>query len=60
MVEKSDGTIFLKPTQLVVTWPDGRRENFPLTKPVTTIGRGETNDIPAPTSFSTTLSSIAV
>jgi ABC-type multidrug transport system ATPase subunit len=51
MVEKSDGTLFLKPTQLIVIWPDGRRERLTLTKPVTTIGRSEDSDLPIPVSF---------
>ena len=51
MAGESPGTLFLKPTQLQITWPDGRQETYPLTKPVTLIGRSGGNDLDLPDEF---------
>jgi ABC transport system ATP-binding/permease protein len=46
------GTLFLKPTQLIVTLPDGKHQTIPLLAEVVRIGRGsENNDIPLPNEF---------
>lgn len=46
------GTLFLKRTQLVVTWPDGRHQNITIFNDVTRIGRGtEENDIAVPLEY---------
>lgn len=45
-------TVFLRQSRLVLTWPDGTEQAFPLTKDVTRIGRGaEGNDIQVPLLF---------
>ena len=45
------GTLFLKHTQVIVHWADGRQEVFRLGE-VTRIGRGKNgNDIPIPDIF---------
>lgn len=51
MEDKSSQTLFLKPTLLEITWPDGKEETYPLTKPATLIGRGKGNDIQIPVEF---------
>jgi pSer/pThr/pTyr-binding forkhead associated (FHA) protein/ABC-type sulfate/molybdate transport systems ATPase subunit len=44
--------MFIRQTQLVVTWPNGTEQKIPLTKDVTHIGRGaEGNDIQVPILF---------
>jgi ABC transport system ATP-binding/permease protein len=46
------GTLFLKRTQVTVTWPDGRQENIPLAKNVVRIGRGmENNEVAVQENF---------
>jgi ABC-type multidrug transport system ATPase subunit len=44
------GTLFIKRTQLTITWPDGSRESFELGD-VTRIGRGPENSIAIPSQF---------
>ena len=46
------GTIFLKPTQLILTLPDGKQQRIPLLAEVVRIGRDtENNDVPLPKEF---------
>jgi ABC-type multidrug transport system ATPase subunit/pSer/pThr/pTyr-binding forkhead associated (FHA) protein len=46
------GTLLLKHSQIVVHWPDGRTENFPLVDEKMRIGRGKVgNDIAIPDVF---------
>src|SRR5215467_7176853 len=43
------GTLFLKPTQLILNLPDGQQQVIPLLNEIVRIGRGaENNDIPLP------------
>ncbi|MCP4140498.1 MAG: FHA domain-containing protein [Chloroflexi bacterium] len=51
MVNKNKGTLFLKHTQLIITFPDGKVEKLPLINAVTRIGRGEDNEFALPSSF---------
>lgn len=52
MSDATKGTLFLKRTQIVITFPDGRRETHPLLGKSTRIGRGsENNDIVIPPEF---------
>ena len=52
MTDLIKSTLFLKPTQLILTMPDGERQVIPLLKEVVRIGRGtENNDIPLPQEF---------
>jgi ABC transport system ATP-binding/permease protein len=45
-------TVFLRQSRLVLTWPDGTEQAFPLTKDITCIGRGaEGNDVQVPLLF---------
>src|ERR1051325_2431758 len=44
MPDNSTGTLFLKPTQLIITLPDGQRQVFPLLADVVRIGRGDENN----------------
>src|ERR1043165_5100121 len=49
MTDPIKSTLFLKPTQLTLTLPDGGRQAVPLLAEVMRIGRGaENNDIPLP------------
>ncbi len=45
------GTLFLKRTQLIFTFPDGKEEKFPLGKKLTRVGRGTSNDFVIPAEF---------
>ena len=47
---KRNETLFMKRTQITLTWPDGSQQVFPLTD-VTSIGRGPDNLIPIPEQF---------
>jgi ABC-type multidrug transport system ATPase subunit/pSer/pThr/pTyr-binding forkhead associated (FHA) protein len=51
MSNDQKGTVYLKHTQLLITWPDGREQNLPLINEVTRIGRGESNDMGIPQEF---------
>lgn len=52
MPDDIKGTLFLKPTQLIMTLPDGTRQVTPLLAEVVRIGRGpENNDIALPNEF---------
>ena len=51
MTENQKGTVFLKQTQLVVTWPDSRQQRYPLVNDITRIGRGTLNDVRIPEEF---------
>jgi len=52
MSDSSKGTLFLKRTQIVITFPDGRQEVHPLLGKSIRIGRGsENNDIAIPKEF---------
>jgi pSer/pThr/pTyr-binding forkhead associated (FHA) protein len=52
MSDSSKGTLFLKRTQIVITFPDGRQEVHPLLGKSIRIGRGsENNDIAIPQEF---------
>jgi ABC-type multidrug transport system ATPase subunit/predicted component of type VI protein secretion system len=49
MSDSSKGTLFLKRTQIIIIFPDGRQEIHPLLGKSTRIGRGsENNDIAIP------------
>jgi ABC-type multidrug transport system ATPase subunit len=41
-------TLLLKPTELLITWPDGREEKLPLRNETTRIGREEPADLLIP------------
>jgi len=47
------GTLFLKRTNLTITWPDGNVQELPITQEVTRIGRGEGNDLVVPSAYKT-------
>ena len=52
MAEDVKGTLFLKPTQLILTLPDGQRQVVPVLTEVVRIGRGnENNDVTLPQEF---------
>src|SRR5919197_6585996 len=52
MAEPIKSTLFLKPTQLIITLPHGERQTIPLLAEVVRIGRGsENNDVPLPQEF---------
>ncbi|MBT7989016.1 MAG: FHA domain-containing protein, partial [Anaerolineae bacterium] len=51
MSNENKGTLFLKHTQLIITFPDGKEEKLPLINAVTRIGRGETNEYVTPSAF---------
>ncbi len=52
MPDEIKGTLFLKPTQLIITLPDGERRVIPLLAEVVRVGRGsENNDVPLPQEF---------
>src|SRR5687767_14720269 len=52
MSNASKGTLFLKHTQFVITWPDGNRQVVPMVSETLRVGRGnENNDIPIPSEF---------
>jgi ABC transport system ATP-binding/permease protein len=52
MSNSTKGTLFLKHTQVLITFPDGRREVHPLLGESIRIGRGsENNDIAIPPEF---------
>jgi ABC-type multidrug transport system ATPase subunit/pSer/pThr/pTyr-binding forkhead associated (FHA) protein len=52
MIEASPGTLYLKRTMLLVEWPDGTRQEYPLVKDITRVGRGgEDNDLVVPAEF---------
>ena len=53
MTDEPKGTLFLKLTQLLITWPDGRKQKLPLINDVTRIGRGESNDLAIPQDYKT-------
>jgi len=54
MAEATKGTLFLKPTQLIMTMPDGQRQVISLLSKITRIGRGtEDNDVALPQEFKT-------
>ena len=46
-------TLFLQKTHLVIHWPDGSEQTYPLSKEITAIGRGaEGNNLVIPAEFS--------
>ncbi|MBT6811929.1 MAG: FHA domain-containing protein, partial [Anaerolineae bacterium] len=45
------GTLFLKHTQLIITFPDGKEEKLPLVKDLTRIGRSASNELAMPAEF---------
>src|SRR5258706_3077959 len=52
MTDDIKGTLFLRPTQLIMTVPDGQRQVVPLLAEVVRIGRGsEGNDVVLPNEF---------
>jgi ABC-type multidrug transport system ATPase subunit/pSer/pThr/pTyr-binding forkhead associated (FHA) protein len=52
MSDSAKGTLFLKPAQISITWPDGKNETVPLLKDSLRVGRGgENNNIAAPLEF---------
>ena len=52
MTNSVKGTLFLKPTQLIITLPDGERQVVPLLAEVIRIGRGsENNGVSLPKEF---------
>jgi ABC transport system ATP-binding/permease protein len=52
MTDPIKGTLLLKPTQFVITWPDGRKQSVRMVSDILRIGRGsENNDIAAPQEF---------
>ena len=51
MVNENKGTLFLKHTQLIITFPDGKVEKLSLINAVTRIGRDESNEFALPSSF---------
>jgi ABC transport system ATP-binding/permease protein len=52
MADSIKSTLFLKPTQLILTMPDGERQVIPLLAEVVRIGRGtENNDVALPQTF---------
>ncbi|HKY55772.1 MAG TPA: FHA domain-containing protein, partial [Anaerolineales bacterium] len=52
MADSVKGTLILKPTQIVITWPDGRRQVVPMHSESVRIGRGgENNDIAVPLEY---------
>ena len=52
MPDDIKGTLFLKPTQLILTFPDGTRQILPLLAEVVRIGRDtENNDLALPKEF---------
>jgi len=51
MQSATKGTVFLKHSQLIITWPDGREQNLSLIKEITRIGRGEQSDLDIPPDF---------
>lgn len=51
MTSKDKGTLFLKHTQLILTFPDGKEQILPLINDVTRIGRGASNDLAIPANF---------
>ena len=53
MENKYIDTLFLKATQLTITLPDGKEQNFPLVNDITRIGRGEPNDLAIPHEYKT-------
>jgi ABC transport system ATP-binding/permease protein len=51
MPSDNKGTVFLKHTQLLITWPDGREEKLSIVNDVTRIGRGEQNEFSIPQEY---------
>ena len=52
MTDDVKGTLFLRPTQLILTLPDGQRQVMPLLAEVVRIGRGsDGNDVVLPNEF---------
>jgi ABC transport system ATP-binding/permease protein len=52
MADAVKGTLFLKHTQFVITWPDGRKQVVPMYSETVRMGRGsENNDIAIPLEF---------
>jgi len=52
LADNIQGTLFLKPRQLILTFPGGRRQVIPLLTEVVRIGRDiENNDVPLPKEF---------
>ena len=47
------GTVYLKHTQLIITWPDGREQKLSLVDDVFRIGRGESNSLIIPQEYTT-------
>lgn len=52
MTDQQDGTLFFKNTQLVVTWPDGRKETILFDKGAIKVGRGKESSLFVPDDFS--------
>ncbi|MEJ2758716.1 MAG: FHA domain-containing protein, partial [Anaerolineales bacterium] len=52
MEDPQNETLFLKRTQVKVSWPNGETQQFPLDKENTVIGREGTCDILVPEDFS--------
>jgi pSer/pThr/pTyr-binding forkhead associated (FHA) protein len=51
MMNNHRGTLILKHTQLVITWPDGREQIFSLVNDVMRIGRDDDSDLAIPMSY---------
>jgi ABC-type multidrug transport system ATPase subunit/pSer/pThr/pTyr-binding forkhead associated (FHA) protein len=47
------GTVFLKHSQFLITWPDGREQKLPLVENVTRIGRDRSSQVPIPLEYET-------
>lgn len=53
MADKQKSTLFLKHTQLLINWADGREQKLPLVNDVTRIGRDGANELPIPQEYKT-------
>ena len=51
MPSATKGTVYLKHTQLVIIWPDGREQKYSIVNDVTRIGRGEPNELSIPQEY---------
>jgi len=51
MTNNSRGTLFLKHSQLVISWPEGREQKLSLVNDVMRIGRGNDSDLAIPMSY---------
>ncbi len=53
MATDPKGTVFLRHSQLVITWPDGREQKLPLVNDVTRIGRDKSSQLPISQEYET-------